>query len=141
MNDPQVMSTEPALGISVQCGAGECQIVFQTHVPQVTDKATLDALVDRLTAVAARQKAKVTLDELERNRESNVVQLTNMREDRARVEAVLTAPQEGRRGDRRNEQDLRTKREQADANEKRLLEIIGRFDKEIAAAKAVIAGD
>jgi hypothetical protein len=138
MSDP--LPTAPALGISVQCAAGDSQIVFQTHVAQETPKAELDALVDRLSAVAARQKAKVTLDEAKRNRKANVVQLERLREDRTRVEAMLAAPQEGRRNQDRNAADLKQKREQADANEKRFMEIIREADDEIAALEAVIAG-
>lgn len=143
MNDPQVTSTEPALGISVQCAAGECQIVFQTHVAQTADKVALDALVDRLTAVAARQKAKVDLVDAEKNLATSERTLVQMRENRGRVEEALTAgPQEGRRNPSRHDQvKLQREREQADITEKQYEQNIRELRDIVAKHKAVIAGD
>ena len=131
----------PALGISVQCAAGEATLVFQTHVDQATDKATLDELVDRLTAVAARQKAKVDLVDVEKNLKVSERDLGRMRDDRARVELALTAPQEGRRNPNRVDlAKLQQQRDQADINEKRYEENIRELREMQVALKAIIAG-
>lgn len=131
----------PALGVSVQCAAGESTIVFQTHIPlEDANKAKLDSMVDMLTAVAARQKAKVELVEMRKNLKVNEDQLVRMREDRVRVERDLTAPAEGRRNQDRNAAELTKQRGQADANEKRFGEIIRDIKEAIAATEAVIAG-
>lgn len=131
----------PALGVSFQ-GLGGA-LVFQTHVDQNTSVADLNALVDKLDRVAKRQQAKLDLVDLEKNLKVNEDQVLRMREDRARVEQQLTAPQEGRRNPNRATDDakLRQAREQADVTEKRYVEIIGGFREQITAAKALIAAE
>lgn len=140
MNDAQIPATAPALGISVQCTAGDSVIVFQTHVDQATDDAALNTLLDRLTKAAARQKAKAELPALEQRLKVETAQLTRLREDRTRIESALSAPQEGRRNQDRNAADLKVKRDQADATEKRYIEIIADINETIAATQALIAG-
>lgn len=133
----------PALGISIQCTAGTSQLVFQTHVPQESNKAALDALVDRLTAVADRQKAKADLIDMRKNLKVQEAQLVRMREDRGRIETAAAVPQDGRRNPNRaaDSQKLEQQRQQADANEKRMGEIITEVRNDIAAAEAVVAGE
>lgn len=140
MSEAQDTATAPALGIIVQCASEGSTITFQTHVAQDTDKAALDALVDRVAAVATRQKAKSDLEAMRKNLKVNETQLTRMREDRLRIETTLAAPQDGRRGTQRNEADLKQKREQADVNEARMVAIITEAKEEIAATEALIAG-
>lgn len=157
MNDPQAQPTapaltdadiawvktqraEPALGISVQCAAGDAQIVFQTHVAQDVDAASINALLDRLTKAAARQKAKAELPALEKRLKVETKQLERLREDRTRIEASLATPQKGRRNPQRNEVQLKHQREQADATEKRFMEIIAEITETITATQALIAG-
>lgn len=128
---------EPAIGISVNCGA----IVFQTFLPQDADDKTINSMLDKLAKAGARQQAKVELETMRKNLKVNETQLTRMREDRARVEQTLSAQAEGRRGGQRNEADLKLKREQADVNEKRMIEILNEAKEEIRATEALIAGD
>lgn len=132
---------EPALGISIQCQAGTTGIVFQTFVEKDAGLKEINGLLDRVTKAAARQQAKVDLVELEKNLKVNMDQLVRMREDRARIEARSAAPQEGRRNQTRAPVLNEQQREQADANDKRLGEIIGDMIKQIDDTKAVIADE
>lgn len=137
----EAIPAAPALGISVQCAAGDTQIVFQTHVAQDTDKGALDMLVDRLTAVAARQRAKVDLVEAEKNLAVSERELMRMREDRQRVEAALLAPQEGRRNQNRVDlAKLQQQRDQADITEKRYEENIRELRELVTKNKALLTG-
>lgn len=131
----------PALGISVRAAIGDAELVFQTHVDAVATKADLDTLVDRLMAVAARQKAKAELPQLRTALKREEDTLVRMREDRARVEAQLAVPQDGRRApNRAADQTLAKQRADADVNEKRMAGMIADARDLIAAAEATIAG-
>lgn len=55
-----------AIGISLSIDVGKgCNIVFQTHVPQVSEAGYLNDVLDKLQAAAERQHAKVQLAEAE----------------------------------------------------------------------------
>lgn len=128
----------PALGISVQVTAGSAQLVFQTHVPQETTAEALSELVDRVQAVAKRQQAIADLVELRRSLKGDEQTLVRMREDRARIDALQAAPQEGRRNpNRAADADLAKQRSQADATEKRMVEIINNTRQQIADTEAI----
>jgi Skp family chaperone for outer membrane proteins len=133
------LEQEPAIGISFQVQAGVGTLTFQTHMPQTTSKEDLDGMVDKFEAVCARQAAKGAKIELEKSLKQQEAQLKNMREDRARIEALLV-PQEGRRNNQRQLDEIATKRSQADATEKRLVEIITEIRQQIADCDKVIAG-
>lgn len=135
-----VASTAPALGVSVQLEFAGGTLVFQTHVAQETSKAELDALADKLIAVADRQRAKATVRELKTNKESQVAQLQNLREDRDRIDALVAAPAaDGRRNPRPDQTQVRA-REQSVVMEQKLVELIKRMDDQIAEAEGIIAG-
>lgn len=128
----------PALGISVQVQAGTAQLVFQTHVPQDASTGVLNELVDRIQKVAKRQQAVADLAELQKNLKVNEQQLVRMREDRARIDALSAAPQEGRKNpNRAADADLTKQRSQADANDRRMQEIIADIRQQIADTEAI----
>lgn len=140
MNDTTKLPEAAALGISVQLEFPGGTLVFQTHVPQDTGKAVLDEMTDRLIAVADRQRAKNTVIELKRNKETQVAQLHNLREDRARIDADIAAPAEDGRRKPRPDQSQTRAREQSVVMEHKLVDIIKRMDEQIAEAEGVIAG-
>lgn len=131
----------PALGVSLTALGGA--LVFQTFVDRDVSVQDLNALVDKFDMVGRRQQAKLDLVELEKNLKVNEDQLVRMREDRGRIEQQLAAPQEGRRNPQRgaDEAKLRQSRDQADATEKRMIEVIENFRVQIDAAKALIAAE
>jgi cell division protein FtsI/penicillin-binding protein 2 len=140
MNDTVKLPEAAALGISVQLEFPGGTLVFQTHVPQETSKTDLDALTDKVIAVADRQRAKNTVTELKRNKESQLAQLLNLREDRDRIDAQIEAPAEdGRRKPKPDQSQVRA-REQSVVMEQKLVDIIKRMDEQIAEAEGIIAG-
>jgi hypothetical protein len=139
VNDVVKVPEAPALGISVQLEFPGGTLVFQTHVDAATTKEQLDSKVDTLIAVVERQRAKNQIVELKRNRQSQMAQLTGLRDDRARLDEEAATVVEGRRVAKPNETQKRA-RDQSVVMEGKLIDIIKRFDAEIAEAEAVVAG-
>lgn len=132
----------PALGISIQVAAGPgVQIVFQTHVDQETPLPELNKLVDGYMRAADRQRAKADLLELERALKTQEDTLRYQREDRARIEAMTPPVDANRRLPKPVEEKNKVQRAQADANDKRLTDIIAGMREQIEATKAIIAKD
>jgi hypothetical protein len=128
----------PALGISLTGLAGT--IVFQTHVSQDVSVGTLNAMVDGWQKVIKRQEAIADLVTMKKGLKVSETSLLRMREDRARIDAQTAVPQENRRNpNRASEQKLQLDRAQADANEKRYIELISEARAEIVATEALIA--
>lgn len=142
MNDVVKLPEAPALGISVRGVLEGAEIVFQTHVDSNTSRADLDKITDTLLAVIKRQRAKDTLIELEKNREVNASQLTDMLANRDSIDARMRAEHadSGRRGDFKLNQQQAQARKQSEDMEHKLREVLKRFDKQIEETKAVIAG-
>lgn len=139
---PQIEKA-PALGFSIMLQAGTAQLTFQTFIDRDADIAAINELVDKVTTVLDRQKAKADLVDMRKHLKVQEAQLVRMREDRGRIETAAAIPQDGRRNPNRAQdaQKLEQQRQQADVNEKRMGEIITEARNEIAAAEAVVAGE
>src|SRR5262249_39157105 len=98
MAKEQDTAKAPAVGVSVQFDLGNGRaLTLQTHFDQgVLFDPNAAKLVNRLTDLADRQRAKYEIETLEIELAKHVKQRTDMLDDMARVDATFEAESEAR---------------------------------------------
>lgn len=111
----------PALGVSMELQyAGGRKMVFQTHVAQDTDSATLDGLLDKMNASADRAEAYYAQEQARRQLEVEELAATNIAKRLSEVEANIqtkSVAEGGRRNPQLSAKELMDKKQALDSVE------------------------